>query len=516
MQTLSLIFIILAVVAVLGVFVAVCYVKAPPKDAYIISGLSRQPRILIGKGGFRIPGLERVDKVFLGQTSVDIKTSTPVPTNDFISVMVDAVAKIRVINTPDGIRLAAKNFLNMSERDIAVQIQDSLEGNMREIIGTLDLKSLNIDRDGFSDQIAKKAAPDMEKLGIEVISCNIQNITDNEGLIKNLGADNTFKIRKEAAITKAQAERDIAIAESVAAKEANDARVENETIIAEKNNALAIKKANLKVTEDTQKAKADAAYSIQEQEQQKTVNEKTVEAEAAKMILSQERQKEINSKMVEAETEKARRQQELTAEQVKIQKNKLEAEIQRQADAEKYQKEIAAAAELEQRKRKAEAEAYEAEQRARAVKAQAEAEQYRMEQEAMGKKKLADAEAYTIEQKGLAEAAAIEKKGLAEAEAMRKKADAFKEYGDAAKAQMVIEKLPEIASAVAQPISSIDSLNIYGTSGNVVGEMSANVPVLIKQTMDVVSDTTGVDMSEIMEKTTLENAIKRTGKKDKQ
>lgn len=509
-MSLTTIILIAAAVLLLVVFIAVCYVKAPPKDAYIISGLSREPRILIGKGGLRVPGLERVDKVFLGQTSVDIKTTVPVPTNDFISVMVDAVAKIRVINTPEGIRLAAKNFLNMTEKDIASQVKDSLEGNMREIIGTLDLKSLNIDRDGFSDQIASKAAKDMAKLGIEMISCNIQNITDNEGLIKNLGADNTFKIRKEAAITKAQAERDIAIAESVAAKEANDARVENETVIAEKNNALNIKVADLKVIEDTQRAKADAAYKIQEQEQQKTINEKTVEAEARKQLLTQERKKEINAAAVEAETEKARREQELTSEQVKIQKNKLEAEIQKQADAEKYQKEINAAAELEQRKRKAEAEAYEAEQRARAIKAQAEAEQYKMEQEAIGKKKLADADAYAIEQKGIATAAAIEKQGLAEAEAMRKKAEAFKEYGDAAKAQMVIEKLPEIAQAVAMPISAIDKVNIYGSDGNGVSQMSGNVPVIIKQTMDVVSDTTGVNMSEIMEKSTLENAVRRT------
>jgi flotillin len=512
MATPTIFIIVAAVLLVLAVLIAICYVKAPPKDAFIISGLSRQPRILIGKGGFRIPGLERVDKVFLGQTSVDIKTSTPVPTNDFISVMVDAVAKIRVINTPDGIRLAAKNFLNMTERDIAVQIQDSLEGNMREIIGTLDLKSLNIDRDGFSDQIAKKAAPDMEKLGIEVISCNIQNITDNEGLIKNLGADNTYKIRKEASITKAQAERDIAIAESEAAKEANDARVYNETIIAEKNNELAVKKANLKVIEDTQKAKADAAYEIQKQEQQKTVNEKTVDAEATKMLLQQERQKEINSAAVEAETEKARKEQELTQEQVKIQKNRLEAEIQKKADADKYQKEITASAELEQRKRKAEAEAYEAEQRARAVKAQAEAEQYRMEQEALGKKKLADAAAYEIEQKGLAEAAAIEKKGLAEAEAMEKKALAFQKYGDAAKAQMVIEKLPQIAESVAKPISAIKDVRIYGADGNGINAISGNVPTVIKQTMDTVADATGVDMQKIVSQSTLEGAVKRTAK----
>jgi len=509
----NLIFLIVGILVFLVVVLLVTYVKAPPKDAYIISGLSKLPRILIGRGGFRIPCLERVDKVFLGQMTVDIKTSVPVPTNDFISVMVDAVAKIRVKPDAEGIRLASKNFLNMSERDIASQVQDSLEGNMREIIGTLDLKSLNIDRDGFSDQIAKKAAGDMAKLGIEIISCNIQNITDNEGLIKNLGADNTFKIRKEAAITKAQAERDIQIAEAQASKEANDARVANETIIAEKNNQLAVKKADLKVIEDTQRAKADAAYEIQKQEQQKTVNEKMVEAESAREILAQEKQKEINSKTVEAETEKARREQELTAERVKIQQNKLDAEVKKQADADKYQKEIDAQAELEQRKRNAEAQAYEAEQEAKAVKAKAEAEQFRMEQEALGKKKLADAEAYAIEQKGIAEAAAIEKKGIAEAEAMRKKADAFKEYGDAAKAQMIIEKLPQIAEAVALPISSIKDVRIYGGNSEGINQLSGNVPAVIKQTMDTVADATGVDMGEIMKNSTLEAAVKKTSKK---
>jgi flotillin len=342
----------------------------------------------------------------------------------------------------------------------------------------------------------------MAKLGIEIISCNIQNITDEVGLIKDLGADNTYAIRKQAAITKAEAERDIAIKQSEAKKAANDARVLNETIIAEKNNELAVKIADLKVVEDTQKAKADAAYMIQQQEQQKTVNEKTVEAVAAKSILEQEKQKVINSKQVEAQIEKAKREQELTAEKVKIQQNTLEAEIQKRADADKYNTEIAAAAELEQRKRNAEAAAYEAEQNAKAVRAMAEAEQYKMEQEAIGKKKIADAEAYAIEQKG-----------RAEAEALRLKAEAYKEYGDAAKAQMVIEKLPEIAASIAEPISAIKDVRIYGNDGKGVAEMSGNVPTVIRQTMDVVSDATGVNMGEIMKTTTLEGAVKRTSQK---
>ena len=196
---------------VLVILLFVSYVKAPPSAAFIISGLSKEPRVLIGSGGFRIPFFERLDRVYLGQITVDIKTEESVPTTDFINVDVDAVAKIRVMPTNEGTRLAAKNFLNMMPNEIAEQLQDSLQGNMREIIGTLDLRSLNTDRDGFSDQVMTKAQPDMAKLGIEIISCNIQNVTDKEGLIKDLGADNTAKIKKDASINRAIAERDVKI-----------------------------------------------------------------------------------------------------------------------------------------------------------------------------------------------------------------------------------------------------------------------------------------------------------------
>lgn len=196
-------FVAIAIAIVVVVVLLASYVKAPPAVAFIISGLSKQPRVLIGSGGFRIPFFERLDKVYLGQISVDIKTDAPVPTKDFINVDVDAIAKVRVLPTNEGIRLAAKNFLNMTPDRIAIELEDSLQGNMREIIGTLDLKSLNTDRDGFSDEVVNKASVDMEKLGIEVISCNIQNVTDGNNLIKDLGADNTYKIKKDAAITKA-------------------------------------------------------------------------------------------------------------------------------------------------------------------------------------------------------------------------------------------------------------------------------------------------------------------------
>ena len=467
-------FLIAAAVLLLIIFIALSYVKAPPSYAFIISGLSREPRVLIGSGGFRIPFLERLDKVYLGQITVDIKTEESVPTNDFINVDVDAVAKIRVTPTSEGTRLAAKNFLNMTPAEIAQQLQDSLQGNMREIIGTLDLRSLNTDRDGFSDQVMMKASPDMSKLGIEVISCNIQNVTDKEGLIHDLGADNTAKIKKDASINRANAERDVKIQVAHADKEANDARVDADTAIAIKNNDLALKRAALKQQADTAQADADAAYAIQQQEQQKTINIKTVEAQI----------------------ERTRREQILSREQIEIRQNQLSAEVEKKADADKYQIQKNAEADLEQRKRVAEAQRYEAEQRALAQNAASDATRYQLEQEAQG-----------IKAKGEAEAYAILKKGEAEAMAMDKKAEAYKKYNNAAIAQMMIEVLPQIVENVAKPISAIKDVKIYsgGSEGqNGISTLSGNVPVAIKQAFDVLQSATGVDMADIMRAGTIE------------
>jgi len=470
---------IIAIAILLIVFVLTSYVKAPPSVAFLISGISKNPRVLIGKGGFRIPFLERIDRVYLGQMSVDIKTSVPVPTKDFINVNVDAVAKVRVNPSPDGIRLAGKNFLNMTQNDIQSQLKDSLEGNMREIIGTLDLVSLNTDRDSFSDQIAQKAGRDMDKLGIEILSCNIQNVTDEQNLIRDLGADNTWKIRKDAAKTKAVSEKEIAVTEAQAAKEANDAQVEAKTAIAERNNELAIKQAKLKRESDIQKAIADAAYEIQRQEQQKTVNERTVEAEIAQTL----------------------KEQDLSRERIIIKENELQTEVNKQADAEKYAKSVNAdaekykteqdaAAELEQRKRKAEAQKYEALQRAEAQKAEAAALKYKMEQEAAG-----------IKAQGEAEAAKILAIGQAEAEALRLKAEAYKSYNDTIKLQeSLVQVLPEVAKNVAAPIAALKDVKLFGGD---MSQMSGNVPAMTRMAYETMTEATGVDMRDILKTKTI-------------
>ncbi|WP_034466592.1 flotillin family protein [Butyrivibrio proteoclasticus] len=510
---------IFALILVIIMVIVAGYVKAPPDRAFIISGLRKKPRILIGRAGVKIPFFERVDKLYLGQMTVDIKTEQSVPTNDFINVNVDAVAKVRIGQTPEAIQLASKNFLNKRPEEITMDLQDSLQGNMREIIGTLALKTINTDRDSFSDQVMEKASKDMNKLGIEILSCNIQNVTDENGLISDLGMDNTAKIKKDAAIAKAQADRDVAIAKAEADKAANDARVIAQTEIAEKNNALAIKQAELKREADTASAVADAAYEIQTQEQQKSIQTATVNAQIAR----------------------AEREAELKQKEVIVKQQELAAEIEKKADAEKYQAEKKAEAELLQRQKKAEAAKYEQEREADARKARAEADQYEKEREADAQKAKAEAEKYAAEQmaagikakydaeaagiaakgkaeaeaikaRGIAEAQALEAKGLAEAQAMEKKAEAYKKYNGAAMAEMMIKVMPQLAAEIAKPLSSIDKINIYetgeaGESG--ASRISGNMPIVMKQVFDTMSEATGVDFAEIMKANTYDAKVNK-------
>ena len=469
--------IVLVVIILLGIL-ASGYVKAPPDRAYIISGLKKEPKILIGRAGIKIPFLERMDKLYLGQMTVDIKTEQSVPTNDFINVNVDAVAKVRIAPSDEGIKLAAKNFLNKDSDEITSDLQDSLQGNMREIIGTLTLKEINTDRDSFSDQVMSKASKDMDKLGIEIVSCNIQNVTDENGLIKDLGADNTEKIKKDASISAAQAKRDIAIAQAEADKASNDARVLAETEIAKRNNELAIKKAELQKISDTKKAEADAAYEIQKQEQEKTIQTATINAQIAK----------------------AEREAELNKQHVLVEQQRLEAEVNKTADAERYRVEQAAAADLARRQREAEAKKYEQEKEAEAKKAQAEAVKYAMVQEAEG-----------VKAKGEAEAAAIQAKGLAEAEAMEKKAESMKKYGQAAMMEMIVQALPEMAKAIAEPLSTIDKVTIIDSGNGEAGvsSMGSYVPGVLAKTIESVKETTGLDITEIMKANTYDAKVTR-------
>ena len=150
------------------------YIKAPPDMAYIISGLHKKPRILIGKAGIKIPFFERVDKLSLGAIQIDVKTGSAVPTAEYINVRVDSTVSVRVGRTDEMIALAAQNFLNVGREEIARKINDLLEGNIREIVGQMKLTEMIGDRKSFSEKVQENAVPDLARYGLELITFNVQ------------------------------------------------------------------------------------------------------------------------------------------------------------------------------------------------------------------------------------------------------------------------------------------------------------------------------------------------------
>lgn len=323
---------LVVIAAVILLFLIAGYLKAPPDTAYIISGPFKK-RILIGKAGWRMPFFERVDKISLRVMQVDVKTSEAVPTNEFINVNVDGVANVKVSSNPELLKKAAESLLGMNQTELVSLVTQVLEGNMREIVGSVGLKEMVQDRQGVAKKITENVVPDMEKLGIEVVNFNIQNFKDNAGTIENMGIDNVEQIRKNAQIAKANAQRDIAIATSHAQEEANAVKVEAEKKIAEQNTALSVQQAELKVQADTKKAAADAAYSIQQENQRKTIEIAKTEADIAK----KEKESELADKAIV------------------LKEKQLDAEIRKQADANNYRIAKEAEAELIRRQKEADA-----------------------------------------------------------------------------------------------------------------------------------------------------------------
>ena len=453
---------IAAVVVLIVVLICVGYVKSPPDTAYIISGF-RKPRILIGKAGICIPFLERLDKLSLKMFFVDVKTTDYVPNAEYINVKVDATVKIRIGQSEEMMTLASKFFLNEGEEMIIRRVQDTLEGNMREIVGQMRLEEMVTDRKAFGERVQENAIPDLQKMGLEMISFNVQSFSDQNNVIEDLGIDNISQIKKGAAIAKAQADRDIAISQAQAAKEANDAKVQADMEIAEKQTSLAIRQAELKQQSDVKKAEADAAYKIQEQQQRKTIEVTSANANIAR----------------------AEREAELKAREVEVKKQTLDAEIRAKADAERYRQEQEAQAQLFMRQKEAEARRYEQEQAAAAEMKIAEAQRFAKEQEAEG-----------IAAVGRAEAEAIKAKALAEAEGIDKKAEAMKKYGEAAVVEMIMAALPDIARNVAEPLSKVDKITMYG-DGNTT-KLVSDIVNSTTQITEGISAGMGIDLKSLL------------------
>ena len=425
------------------------YMKAPPDTAYIISGIKRgktagerNARVVVGRATLRIPFLERVDRLRLNLMQVDIKTDSAVPTAEYINIFIDGVANIKVSSDEQSILRAAENFLGRKQEEIAAVAQQVLEGNMREIVGQMRLADLVQNRDLFAQKVLENAAEDMRRMGLEIVNLTIQNFVDKNGVIEDLGIDNIVRIRKDAAIAKANAEKDIAIAEAQAKELSNKARAESDIQIAEQNKTVEVKRSEYKREQDARRAEADAAYAIQEQEQRRTIETASVNADIAR------REREV----------------ELREREVALAERSLDAEVRKKADAERY-----------------------------AMQQRAEAERYRTEQEAAARRVAMEEEARGIEAKGRAEADAI----LAKAEAMKamgeasvlealpemvknaaaplEKTDKIVMYGDGNATKLVGDVLRS-ASQVTEGLAESTGIDLRALLAGFLGGRAASAP----------------------------------------
>ena len=483
--------IILIAVVLMIILIKSCWKVAGTNEVLIISGMGKVKK-KTGGGIFVIPLLQRVQRMTLENIQVDFTSRNEIPTQDAIHVLVDAVANMSISLDPDRQAIAASKFAGYTVAQIREIVIPVLEGNIREIISQTRFEDLiRGDKKAFAEKIQENVTPNLADLGIDLTTFNIQNFSDRNGVIQDLGVDNIEKIRKEASIAAAKAKAEVAVAQAQADKEANDAKVAAATEIAQKQTEFAIRKAELQKQADTEQAKADAAKQIEAENQRREQEIATANANLArqeKEIELQERAVAIKEKALEAEIKK-------TAEAKKY------AE-QQAADAALYKTQKAAEADLFERQRQAEAAMIEAEKKAAADLALAQAE-------AAAKKALADAvkaqgeaEAAAAQAKGLAEAEAIKAKLQAEADGLREKAEAMKQYGDAAMADMQMqaiktyfEQLPEIARAVGEGYQGVDKIVMLGNDS---GQLAGNIMSTTTQISEGLSEAIGIDLKGLL------------------
>jgi flotillin len=431
------------------------YRKAGPHEALIVYGF-RAKRVVVGRGTIVFPMIENCHELSLELMSFDVAPQQDLYTKQGVAVTVEAVAQIKVKSDTESIWTAAEQFLTKSDQEREGLIKLVMEGHLRGIIGQLTVEEIVKQPEMVGDRMRSTCADDMNKMGLEVISFTIKEVRDKNEYIINMGKPDVARIKRDADVAGAEAERDTAIRRALATREAAVARAQadQERVLAETlslakqaeaTRDLEVKRAQYVEVTKRQQAQADKAYDIQTNIMQQQV--------MAEQVKIQQVEKEQQVKVQEAEIN--RREKELIATVLK------QAEIERQR-----------------------------------IETLAAAEKQRLTVEAEGR-------ASSIRQQGEAEAEIIFKKGDAEARAMNVKAEAYQEYNQAAVYDKLLTSLPEVVRAMAAPLANVDRITVVSTgNGDATGmnkitgdlaKMAAQVPALFESL-------SGISMSELLSK----------------
>lgn len=457
---------ILGVIFLLIFSILIMWKKVSQDKALVVTGLKK--RVISGGGGFVVPLLEKTDQISLENMKIEVRTDGAL-TEQGVDILADGVAVIKVKSSKESILSAVEQFNTGREKETINVIKDTakdvLEGKLREIISKMTVEEIYKDREKFASQVQEVAALDLADMGLEIKAFTIRDISDNNGYLHALGKKRIAEVKRDAQIAEAEAQMETKIKTADANREGEAARLVSETQIAESSKQKELKVQAYRKDQETEKAKADLAYEIEASKIQQEVEKEKMQVQIVR------KQKEIEI----AEQEALRKEKELEASVVKM-ANADKYNVEKKADADKYSTE-----------KKAEAEKYREIQDAMA------------EAEAIKLRGNASAEAKRAE--GIAEVEIIREKGKAEAEAMMKKAEAYKQYNDAAVTQMIIEKLPELARAVAEPLGRTEKIVIVDSGsgeGKGAAKISGYVTDILSSLPETVNALTGVDLNDFL------------------
>ena len=432
---------------------------AGPNEALIRSGGGTLPKVKVGGRIISLPIFHKTQRLSLEVMTLQVVTSK-VYTSEGVAVSVDGVAQVKVARSEDAIRTAAQQFLAKAADEISQIALQTLEGNQRAVLGTMTVEQIYRDREAFAQRVREVAGPDMANMGLEIVSFTIRDIQDEQGYLDALGRARTAEVKRDAEIgeaeatrdaniRRAEAERDSGIAEAKANRDREAARFEADTRIAESERNFRVEQAGYEVQTNTRRAEAELAFQLQEAKTRQDIRQEELEVEVIE-----------RRKMIEIETEEITRRE-----------RELDASIRRPAEAERDQLQTVAAGEK--------------------AKIVAEAEAGSESLQLIG-----EGEAQAIRARGEAEADAIRARGLAEADAMHNKADAWKEYGQAAVIDKLLESLPEVAAAVSAPLAKTDRIVMISGGGEGIGasRLTGDVTRVVAQLPEVIESLTGIDI----------------------
>ncbi|AGK96115.1 flotillin family protein [Clostridium pasteurianum] len=486
--------IIVGVIILLILSIFSMWKRVPQDKALVITGLKK--RVITGGGGFVIPLLERTDKISLENMEIEVRIDGAL-TGQGVGIMADGVAVVKVKSDTDSILSAAEQFNTSNGMQHTLEViehttKNVLEGKLREIVSKMTIEEIYKDREKFASHVQEVAAIDLSQMGLELKVLTIKEISDKNGYLEALGKPRIAAVKRDALIAEAEAAKETKIRTAEANRLGEAAKILSETQIAESSKEKELKVQSYRSEQEKAKAISDLSYEIEANKAKKEVTETQVQVE----ITKKQKEKELTEAALQVELTKKEREIELAEKEALRKERELEATVRKQAEADKYRQ--VQTADADRYKEIADAEA-----RAKSI-------------ELEGK-----AKSETLRLQGMAEVDIIREKGKAEAEAMMKKAEAFKMYNDAAMTQMIIEKLPEIAKAISEPLAKTEKIVIVD-NGNGEGsnkgaaKVTGYVNDIVSQLPETVEALTGVNILDFLSKKVSSNENKTEDKPPEQ